>query len=73
MTGGRDVFRDGRVGMLAISMLMEPGVEHSSWLTNVLLVTVTTFYIVYNTTMCLLRFVFGADLQGPYDVERFVV
>ena len=56
VTGGRGVFHDGRVGMFAISMLMEPGAEHSGHLTNVFLVTVTAFYTVYHPTLFLLHF-----------------
>ena len=35
MTGGRDVFRDGIVGMFSISMFSEPSAQHSSFLTNI--------------------------------------
>ena len=70
MTSGRSVFRDGRVGMFAISMLMEPGAEHSNRLTNVFLVTVTTLYTIYHLTLFrLLGCDFGAEQQGPYGVN----
>ena len=66
MTSSGGVFRDGRVGMFSISMFTEPGAQHSRNLTNVVLVTVTTLYTIYHTTVFFLYgFVFGADQQGP--------
>ena len=57
MTGGRGVFRDGQVGMFAICMLMEPGAERSSHLTNIVHVTVIlqciTPHTIYPSWICL--------------------
>ena len=68
------VFHDGWFGMFAISRRNDPGVERSSHLTNVFHAIVTAFNTIYHYKWFqLLVFVFGADQQGLYGVERFVV
>ena len=61
------------LGCLASVCSWNHGAKHSGHLTNVFIVTVTIFYLVYHSTLFLLGFVFGDGLQGPYGVERFVV
>ena len=57
------------------SVCTEPAAGHFSHPTNVFLVTVTAFYTVYQPTLFFfVRFVSGAEEQGPYyGIDRFVV
>ena len=60
------MFLYGRVRVFSISVLSEPGAQHSSCL---FLVTFIALDTVYHPTLFILR----AHQQGPYGVERFVV
>ena len=68
------MFRDGRVGVFSICVFSEFGAQHSGCLTNVFLVTFTSLDTVSHRTLFLfLRFVLGANQQGPYGVVRLVL